>query len=307
MERAKTPFVSVIIPVFNDGERLRLCLAALADQTYGRSHVEVIVIDNGSDDPESIKAAVAPYDNVILDWEPIPGSYAARNRGLTLARGEAIAFTDADCIPAPDWIAQGVYQLQSQPDCGQVVGRIDIFFANPDCPTPVELYEQMTAFPQERLLQQMHGGATANLFTWCWVIESVGCFDPQLKSNGDLEWGQRVYAKGYRQIYGELVVVRHPARATWSELLARTQRLVGGERDLKLKQARSFWQRQTIFFQALLFYLMPPVFFTLNAFFDKRLKGMGQKLNVSWVMVVVRGISAWETVRLKLGGTPRRI
>lgn len=301
-----SPFVSVIIPVYNDAARLTLCLAALAEQTYPRSRFEIIVIDNGSDEPLAVKAAVEPYDNVILAYEATPGSYAARNLGISLARGEAIAFTDADCIPAADWLDQGVQELQNCPKCGQVVGKIEVFFAHPDRPTSVELYEQITAFPQERLLQQMHGGATANLFTWRQVIAVVGNFNADLKSNGDLEWGQRVYAYGYQQRYAASVLVQHPARSTWSELCARTRRLVGGEHHLRLGKAQSFWQRQTVFVQALLFHLMPPVFFTVNAFLDKRLTGIGQKLKVSGVMVVVRCISAYETVRLKLGGAPSR-
>jgi glycosyltransferase involved in cell wall biosynthesis len=299
-------FVSVIIPVFNDAERLKLCLAALAQQTYGRSHFEIIVVDNGSDNPEPIQAAVAPYDNVILAVEPDPGSYAARNRGLALAQGEVIAFTDADCIPTPDWIERGVAHLCQPPNCGQVVGRVDLFFANPQQPTAVELYESLTAFPQEKLLRDFHGGATANVFTWRRVIESVGNFDSQLKSNGDLEWGQRVYAHGYQQIYAESVLVWHPARRSLRELNSRTRRLVGGEYDWQLKQAESVWQRQVIFIRTLVQHLIPPVFFTVNTFLDNRLQSVGQKFQVSLVMVLVRCISAWETLRLKLGGSSSR-
>ena len=43
------PFVSIMIPVYNDRDRLTLCLAALEHQTYPKDQYEVIVIDNGSD------------------------------------------------------------------------------------------------------------------------------------------------------------------------------------------------------------------------------------------------------------------
>jgi glycosyltransferase involved in cell wall biosynthesis len=296
------PFVSVIIPVFNDLERLQHCLAALAQQTYRRSHYEIIVVDNGSDHPEQVQTAAAPYHNVKVVEEPTPGSYAARNQGITLAAGTIIAFTDADCLPAPDWLAQGVHCLRATPNCGQVVGRVQLFFANPQAPNPIELYESVTAFPQEQLLQQFHGGATANLFTWRQVIDQVGVFNPQLKSYGDLEWGQRVHTQGYHQVYADQVVVAHPGRRSWQELSTRTRRLAGGYYDFQLQRAHSWIQRQWVFLRTLLQNLVPPVFFMINTLLDARLTGLGPKLQVSWIMVLVRYVSAWETLRLKLGG-----
>ncbi|MEA5450988.1 glycosyltransferase family 2 protein [Leptolyngbya sp. CCNP1308] len=306
MSGSEAPFVSVIIPVFNDGDRLQLCLAALAEQTYARSRFEIIVVDNGSDDLDLIKAMVADYDNAALAVEPIPGSYAARNRGLEVAKGEAIAFTDADCIPDSDWLERGVARLCQEPNCGQVVGRINLFFADPQRPTAVELYESLTAFPQERLLREQHGGATANVLTWRRVIDRVGPFDLRLKSNGDLEWGRRVFEAGFQQVYADEVQVGHPARRSLGELHKRTVRLAGGYYDVQLKQAKSLGQRQWVFVQALLQNLVPPVFFVVNAFGDGRLKHLDQKLKVSSVMVMVRYITAWETLRLKFGGASSR-
>ncbi|MGF1495587.1 MAG: glycosyltransferase [Elainellaceae cyanobacterium] len=302
METSRPPFVSVIIPVFNDEERLKLCLAALAQQTYGRSHYEIIVVDNDSDHPELLKAVTEPFENVRLAYESTPGSYAARNRGLSLAKGEAIAFTDADCIPAPDWLEKGVYYLQHTPNCGQVIGKVELFFADPQAPTPVELYESVTAFSQEKLLQRFHGGATANVFTWRHVVDKVGGFDTQFRSGGDMEWGHRIYTKGYQQIYVEEVLVQHPARSSFQELYTRTRRITGGHYDIQLNQAQAVWQRQVIILRILLQNLVPPVFFTINTFFDNRLKGLDQKLKVSSLMFVVRYISALEILRLKLGG-----
>lgn len=306
MERSEQPFVSVIIPVFNDGERLRLCLAALAEQTYGRSHFEVIVIDNGSDSSAPIKAAVAPYDNVTLAFEPTPGAYVARNLGLTLAKGEAIAFTDADCIPAPDWLERGIAHLCQTPNCGQVVGKVNLFFADPQNPTWVELYESVTAFPQERLLKQLHGGATANVLTWRRVIDQVGPFNTRLKSNGDIEWGDRVFQAGYEQVYAADVQVAHPTRRSWGDLHKRTVRLAGGVFDRFMQPDDPFIQRQKMFARLLLDDLTPPVHFFISNFRNPKLKGWQHKLKASLVIIFVRSISASEKLRLKLGGASNR-
>lgn len=300
------PFVSVIIPVFNDADRLTLCLEAIAQQTYAQSRYEVIVVDNGSDHPDLVKDVVARYENTVFASEPTPGSYAARNRGLTLAKGEVLAFTDADCIPAPDWLERGVLHLLQIPNCGQVVGKVNLFFADPQHPTAVELYESLTAFPQERLLREFHGGATANVFTWRHVMNTVGQFNDRLKSNGDLEWGKRVYLAGYSQIYAADVQVRHPSRRSFTDLHKRTVRLAGGVYDRLVRSESSFIQRQKMFARLLLDDLTPPVHFVLNTFRSSNLERWQYKLKASLVIFYVRYVSAWEKTRLKLGGVSER-
>jgi len=58
-ETIPAPFVSVIIPVYNDPIRLKTCLQALEEQTYPQNAYEIIVVDNGSD--ESIEPIVAEF------------------------------------------------------------------------------------------------------------------------------------------------------------------------------------------------------------------------------------------------------
>lgn len=237
------PFVSVVIPVFNDADSLRLCLRALEHQTYPQANYEVIVVDNGSDQAEAIQAVVAECGQAIVTQEAQPGSYAARNKGISLAKGEIIAFTDADCIPAADWIEQGVRRLQQTPNCGLVAGRIDIFCQRPDRATLVELYEQVTAFPQAEFLEKYQGGATANLFTCKQVLDRIGGFNTHLKSGGDLEWGRRVHSLGYQQVYAEEVCIAHPARSSFSQLYKKTRRVAGGVYDLYVKPDYSAFRK----------------------------------------------------------------
>ena len=108
-------FVSVIIPVYNDSARVKICLEALEKQTYPQNLYEVIVVDNASDEYPAIKDVVCQFSQAIAAYESRPGSYAARNKGISLAKGDIIAFTDADCIPAKNWIEKGVANLLSVP------------------------------------------------------------------------------------------------------------------------------------------------------------------------------------------------
>ncbi len=306
MKTSDYPLVSVIVPVFNDGERLRLCLEALAEQTYPSDRCEIVVVDNGSDASQGIEAIVASCQQARLAREATPGSYAARNKGLTLAKGEAIAFTDADCIPARDWLERGVARLRSVPDCGMIVGRIEVFFQDPARPTSIELYQSLTAFPQEQHLKEYRGGATANVMTWRHVIERVGPFDSNLKSSGDFEWGNRVYAAGYRQLYADEVVVKHPARSTWEQMRQRTVRAAGGVYDRFVGAKSSFMGKNKMLARLLLDDLTPPLNFTIGVFREPSIRGLGKKLQVSAILLLIRYASAFEKIRLRLGGISSR-
>lgn len=296
MSEASTPFVSVIIPVYNDPKRLERCLQALENQTYAK--YEVIVVDNASD--ESIAPIVRQFPHARAAHENRPSQFAARNTGLTLASGSVIAFTDADCVPSSSWIECGVATLLRTPNCGLVAGKIEIFFKDPKRPTGVELYEGLTALPQKKFIEAGRFGATANVFTFRSVFERVGLFDDETKSGGDVEWGQRVWGAGYALIYDDECSVAHPARYSLSELYRVVVRKIGGVHVLK--QRASFLGIDRSLFGDLL----PPIRYSIETVTDSRLKSATDKTKVIAVMFFVRYVEAWERLRLKLGGSPRR-
>lgn len=231
-QASEVPFVSVIVPVYNDAERLRTCLEALEAQTYPSDAYEVIAVDNNSD--EGIEGIVEDYPNAVSEFERKQGSYAARNRGLQRAQGEVLAFTDADCRPAENWIAEGVRRLQTEENTvGIVGGEIKVTFKDPDAPQPSEILDAMTGFAQEDVCTKRNFSATANLFTVRRVIEDVGTFNSRLKSAGDKEFGQRVAAHGYNIVYEPSALVYHPARKTPRALFEKRLRLAKGQYDLR--------------------------------------------------------------------------
>ena len=300
MSERSTPFVSVIVPVYNDPERLERCLQALENQTYATSSYEVIVVDNASD--ESITPIVGRFPHALSAHESRPSSYAARNTGLASARGDVIAFTDADCVPSPSWIERGVANLLGTPNCGLVAGKIEIFFKDPARPTGVELYEGLTALPQRKFVEVGRFGATANIFTLRSVFERVGLFDAETKSGGDVEWSQRVSNAGYSLIYADDASVAHPARHSLRELYIVTTRRIGGVHLLKHKKQASFLGIDRSFFGD----LIPPIRHSIHAITDSRLKSATDKAKVIGVMFFVRYVEAWERLRLRFGGLPQR-
>ncbi len=304
MHSLPQPFISVVIPVFNDFKRLELCLEALEKQTYPKNLYEVIVVDNGS--KENIADLLDRFGQVSFAYEDKPGSYAARNKGISLAQGEAIAFTDSDCIPTTNWLETGVKHLLSVPQCGLVAGRIEIFFKNPTHPTIVEIYDSITFLQQKRNVEEDKYGATANIFTLKSVIEKVGLFNSELKSGGDLEWGKRVFSHGYLVVYAEDACVAHPARYSFAQVYKKVARLSGGGYDSnKLLQNNSYSLKQAVTDWS---GLKPPLrYYFQKIWADGRLKNPTQKLQIFALRLVHYYIKFFEKKRLQIGfGGSRR-
>jgi len=108
----KGPLVSVIIPAYNEERYLPALLTSLGNQSY--SPIEVIVVDNLSDD-NTIKVAKEFGAKVMVN--PTPANVnKSRNIGASAARGEYLAFIDADTIPESNAILNSVTALQNGAD-----------------------------------------------------------------------------------------------------------------------------------------------------------------------------------------------
>lgn len=114
---APAPTVSVVIPVKDDADVLRRCLAALADQQVRPD--EIVVVDNGSTD-DSADVARAAGARVVA--EPEAGIPAASARGFDEARCEIVARLDADSVPPPGWIAHISSTFADDPELTAITG-----------------------------------------------------------------------------------------------------------------------------------------------------------------------------------------
>jgi glycosyltransferase involved in cell wall biosynthesis len=215
------PLVSVVVPVLDGGMGLARCLDALAGQA-GSVALEVLVVDNGSRDGSADLARTHPVSPQVVT-EPRRGSYAARNAGIAVARGGFVAFTDADCVPAADWVAHGVAALAS----ASVIGG-PVHPKRSAHPSVWERYDSALYLQQEELVRLQGYAATANLWVRREVLDVVGAFDPALQSSGDLEWGHRAAASGFPTAYREDVVVEHAPRTTAGETWRLHRRLGAG-------------------------------------------------------------------------------
>ncbi|MBN7817584.1 glycosyltransferase [Algoriphagus pacificus] len=270
--------ISIIIPTYKDWDSLRLTLDAIQNQKkIDPSLIEVLVVDN---DPDS----VFPEDftlsqNIKILKELKKGAYASRNKGLKVAKGKIIVFTDSDCIPEPNWLENGVRLLQ---DGADMVGGKMIFFKSPEGDEETYLFEKIFSFNQKRNVLQNQQSITANLFVTSEVVQSVGEFEENLLSGGDFLWTKKATSQGFKLVYGEDVVVNHPARLHFESLIKKKKRTSGGM-YFKFFKGFSFFKK----LKFTLHILRPPItIFTFPKLtFSQKLKLFRMRWYLEWVGV----------------------
>lgn len=211
---------SVVIPTYNDWDRLERCIGCLLDSGLQAGDYEIIVVDNVDKHhpPEQIRR----IGEIRLVHERKPGSYAARNAGARVARGRYLAFTDSDCLPDREWLMKAE-DLFEQQQCDLIGGRVDLFRVE-NSSSWAFIYEKYSAFNQSKNVPKGHS-VTANLLVRREVFERLGGFNSAIKSGGDWEFSGRAVEGGYKLVYGDKVRVSHPARATVAAIFKKQKRL----------------------------------------------------------------------------------
>ena len=214
-----TKFVSVIIPHLDDLSGLDRCLVALESQNFGRDRFEILVVDNGSTcGAAAVSNCIAGRARLLIEQQP--GAGRARNRGASEARGDILAFTDADCLPRPDWLQRGTALVATENFVG---GDIVVTAVDPAWPSATEAYELVFAFDMARYAYKQRFVATANLFMSRATFRAVGQFDDTLSE--DTDWCWRAIRDGYQLIFDAATIVEHPARRTFSALASKHARI----------------------------------------------------------------------------------
>jgi len=225
------PRASVIVPTYRDWEALAACLACLEAQTVPAQDIEILIANNNPE--EAVPESVTLPPNARIVWRPKPGSYAARNAAVAVARGAVLCFTDSDCRPESDWVANALALFDRQPEVDRIGGAVILTPKGESWTTP-ELYDRIFGLRQERYVARGYA-ATANLVVRRDLFDRAGPFDDSLYSSGDKEWNRRAEAAGSRIVLGEDVRVRHPARDSVAALAKKKRRVLGGRVRMKSK------------------------------------------------------------------------
>jgi glycosyltransferase involved in cell wall biosynthesis len=202
-----TPRVSVVIPARNAVSRLPRVLDALAHQTAPADLFEVIVVDDGSTDGTA--DVVRAGGGVRLLSAPAQGRQAAaRNHGAAEARGQVLAFLDADCVPRADWIERGLAELDAL-GADLLAGHIGMEVEGRA--SAIDLLALGHDFDQERYASEGFAAA-GNLWVRRSTFEEVGGFDTDLAHDEDREFTLHATAGGAVLRFAAAVAVDHPPR-----------------------------------------------------------------------------------------------
>lgn len=228
----KKSFISVVIPVYNDPKGIKLTLESLLSQDYPSSLYEIIAVDNNSTD--NTRSVVKEFSKKyprrvkLLVERDIQSSYAARNKGISASKGEIIAFVDSDM-----WVDKRWFGEISKSFSGKRVEYVGFNVRVKSGGTSLTgMYNELTGFPIKTYISEDHFSPTNCLAVKKDLFKKVGLFDPKLISSGDLEFGVRIWKKGFKQDFIEEVFLHHPPRKSLRSLVKKEFRIGRGNFQL---------------------------------------------------------------------------
>ncbi len=281
------PRVSVIVPARDAAATLPALLAGLAAQE-GAGEFEVVVVDNGSLDATAEIAEDSSVVSRVLRRARGEGPGAARNAGAVAGSAPRLAFLDADCVPAPGWLAEGARALEH---LDLVQGRVL------PAEVPLAPFDRTLSLGGHRGLFE-----SANLFVRREWFVRAGGFPPGLERSGapfgeDVIFGWRAVRAGARAGFCPRALARHAVVSrSWREHVAERRRLA-----LFPALAAEVPELRRVFFPGGLFHSRR------SAAFDLALAGAGGALagrrgalalTLPYLALAVREAAPWGRRRL---------
>ncbi len=207
------PRISVIIPVYNGERYLVEALESVLAQTL--KPIEIIVIDDDSTD-ESANVAKSFVPVVKYDLQHHAGPGSARNRGVELARGQYLAFLDADDLWVTNKLDLQMSAFTSQPGLDAVFGHVEQFVS---ADLPRERAEQMDC-PAEAAPARLPGTMLIKSETF----KKVGWFSSELRVGEFVEWYARAAELSISDVILPQTVLQRRIHASNSGILHRNAR-----------------------------------------------------------------------------------
>jgi glycosyltransferase involved in cell wall biosynthesis len=205
----KEKLVSVIISVFNRKELMKKTLDAMLKSDY--KNYEVVAVDGGSADGtlEMLEEYSKKNKKVRTFLDRTPGRNAARNTGISNAKGEILIFVDSDCVVRRNWMKE-ITKPFSDGKIGGVIGRT------------IADKKGVFWYHMENDYLQFIGHNSAYRKS---VIKKIRGFDPRFKTakeDTDLAW--RVIESGYDVVYCKNAVMTHLSKKVGIKYRIKNQR-----------------------------------------------------------------------------------
>ena len=214
--QSSTPRVSVIIPAYKVASYINETLATVFAQTFG--DFEVVIVNDGSPDTEEFERALQPYrERIVYLKQENRGASAARNTGVRAARGELMAFLDADDLWAPNYLEEQL-KFMREFECDLACADALIFGVSADAGRSY-MDSLMEAAPHEgrvsflELVNADRSLITSGVVVRRDLVLKVGLFDEALRNAQDFDLWLRLARHGARLAYQRKVLLSYRSRA----------------------------------------------------------------------------------------------
>ena len=223
-------FFSVIIPVYNQEKNIEELIKSLLNQNYPKSLFEIIAVDNGSIDKS--KFIINKFE-VKYVFEKKPSSYAARNAGAKIAKGNVYAFIDGDMSADENWLF----------NANKVLAKFDLVggkIINKDSSKKyLTLYDSIIVNSTREInLRENHRICGGNFFIFRSVFNKLGGFNSNLISGGDTLISLNAIKNNYKIGYAHDAIGYHPVDGICKRL-KRNMRLAFGSREKNRKEKKT--------------------------------------------------------------------
>ena len=210
--RAQSPAVSIILPAYNVAEFIGEALNSVFEQTF--VDYEIIVINDGSPDTPQLEQVLEPYQSrITYIKQENKGAGAARNAGLKVARGEFVAFLDADDVWLPNFLSEQVALIRSGPGYDLVYADAEFFGKPQGARTVMQRDASELPVTFERLIGEQCIVNTSSVLAIRKAILEVGLFDETLRNSQDFDlWVRLAKRPNARMNFQRKVLVRHRVR-----------------------------------------------------------------------------------------------
>ena len=254
--RGRPTRISVVIPIRNGEEHLGAQLASLAAQTYGGPW-EVVAVDNGCTD-RSIKIVESWRDRlptlVVVDACARRGLNYARNAGAAAARGDFLAYCDADDVTTPSWLEE-LAGAAARADL--VGGPVEQEELNGQLQRAWQWSESLMSLPSDYGFMPYPPGGNCGI--WADVARNVGWNESFGFGSSDIDFGWRAQLAGYQVAFAPGALIRRRFKGTLRSSmrqyfrygvsephLFRHWRRHGMERDIRKAVATWLWLARSL-------------------------------------------------------------
>jgi glycosyltransferase involved in cell wall biosynthesis len=178
-ELSDLPIISIIVPSHNEAQYIPYCLESLVKLNFPTESYEIIVVDNGSTDETAVLSQ--KFTNLVYIC-PGMNISGIRNFGVKKARGNILAFIDADCIADENWLLNAVNSLKR-----------DVCITGSEvCIPDNALWIERAWFSQGNSGRQAASHInSANLIVPSDVFKKIGGFNETLSTGEDYEFSMR--------------------------------------------------------------------------------------------------------------------